>query len=1073
MHFTKALENLFTEITQSGKTDIYNIANFVNNVVVELNTYEHIKTLKVTQKEIIVLAENFIKIGQLFNIKFKYLSITQSSNVFVQQMNESSLTDIFIKIRDMNIHQNVDSSKHDVAFPKVIKKDICSCSYHQEELFDHLIICSIISGIHAIRKDLNVFLVILTALLHDIGKPACIRIFNDGNIGYPFHGEYGSMILSRIYNDGYAHYISKDDYEIILRCISIHMCSYHITDFHSNWNEERVNSTRIECSDVKKYLECLSYGDIFAAFNTVVENITEDKKKFTDSRKVYNQLISEEFQNDKNKFVIVVRGRSGSGKSFFSKWLFDFVTKLNLTVKHIERDMIITNVVRKIQGNTEINYRPTQDEYSCYYTYYKINKLGLKVNEQMQKEIKHSINTFDVTIIDTQLTMFQGVEQIIPSNISNCICIGIDISRNMLIDDDKKNGCEVSEQLSLFGVTDVLFPLDMNGVNIFNMSSSYTHNSKPIGMSCDFVFTFGYNSTFNAENSIGINYFSKFMKHIITYTQKLVVHVNTDNMELVDYVNYLYSSNDQSYDKVIEILKLQCYHVGCPSQLKGTSFEKQILSIKYLDHNNNWNKWGRQSRGSTLILINGSWKYFKYLMQRGAEILTGMQIKRGIEKTDNVDTTLDFIASHLDQDQQALIQDLRVGNIVSLFVSFKKDGSLLSCSLFTGEYAQIIRCMINDHCDKFTKTVMNTYDDAVGHQNHVFVFQSQSTLFIGDAMYDYTTTALFDDGTDEFKKIHPIEKIKKYGKALFIRLSGLFSKMPGKIKQLIGETICANRMESYSGNIHKELAMSYDKSSFTVLSFTSISDDSSHDSFKVFQHYMFSNIINEFGFNEPPYWNVTNVSDMDSLIQDVDGYIFKKITMVQFYESHPPSNKFKYDFVIDCEGFVVYDTLRNNSYGKIKTDCYYKSHKLRENNIQFLIELNEVAGHIFPLARIVSEVVCNVNDKMNIINQKLIDLISSDILIEELNKKNTKAAHGLESRPKNIKFKIIINNLKDEYTKLAFIEFQNLFPSLNALTEEMKTFIVSYSMRSELWLDIPKPIDDELKSLFVTQLISM
>jgi hypothetical protein len=304
------------------------------------------------------------------------------------------------------------------------------------------------------------------------------------------------------------------------------------------------------------------------------------------------------------------------------------------------------------------------------------------------------------------MTLFRGVEQIIPANISNCVVIGFDISRNILLLDDGKNGCTLQSQLELFGSSSVLFPLDMSSVNIFALSSSYTYNTRPIGFSCDFVFSIGYNDQFNGDKSIGLSYFGDFFQRIIQTTRKLnltnmsSLNINTDSMNLVQYVNHLYQTNNNSYDDVCQILRSQLYHVGCPSQLKGTIYEKMVMSIKYLDHNNNWNTWGRESRGTTLIMIDGVWQWHKYLMQRGAEMVTGMQIKRGINKTDNIDTKMDFKASHLSQSQQSLIQDLRVGNPVNLAVSFKKDGSLLSCCLYTGDRAILMRQIIHAHCDK-------------------------------------------------------------------------------------------------------------------------------------------------------------------------------------------------------------------------------------------------------------------------------------------------------------------------------------------------------------------------------------
>jgi hypothetical protein len=722
--------------------------------------------------------------------------------------------------------------------------------------------------------------------------------------------------------------------------------------------------------------------------------------------------------------------------------------------------------VRKIQGLSEISVRPTDTEYASYHAFYKQHKLGAQVNNMMNSQFKYYLSIYDAVIIDTQLSLFRGFDQIIPDSISDCICIALDVSRNLLIEDDSKNGVSLQTQLSMFGNSSVLKPFDLTGTNIFALASSYTHSQRPVGVTPDFVFSISYNQHFSGVNSIGFAYFSDILKNILSNNMPDISGLslnamNTDEMNLVQYINHLYETNDKSYDAVIQILKSQYYHVGAPSQLKGTTNEYNFLSIKYLDHNNNWNKWGRESRGSTLVLIDGKWTMFKFLLERGAEMFTGMQEKRGINKTDNIDTKMDFKASHLSRTQQELIQDLREGNPVDLVLSFKKDGSLLSCALYTGKMGILMRYLINIYCDEFTKAVMTEYDQISGSDD-VFVFQSQSTLFIGDAMYDYTTTAIFPEA---LSSLSPIQKIKTYSIPFMTKLKKIFQNIDGDIKQILGETICANRTESYSGNIHKELAMSYPVSSFTILSITSIKNDT----YTSYPHYIYSDIINEAGMTEPAFWKCTEITQVDKLIQDVDSFIFKKLTLEQFYQSNPPSNIYPYEMVIDCEGFVTYDLKRNNSYGKIKTDSYYKSHKLRDDNIPFLCELNKVAGHIFPLARIVDETISKLDAKLALINPELVIIINSD---EMKNALPEKAKKTFSDRPRPVQFKIIINNAKDKFSELGFTVFQKHFPSL-LLDDEMKTFIVSYAMKTELWLDCPKPIDEKLKSELVYNLINM
>ncbi len=1052
MIFSESISSLFSSYTSGD--DGAHIEQKFRDVIEKLNAFPHIAKFLTPNDDYTPIISAFAQIGKFFNLKFAVLDVSAQ----IQIMNVTTFAEIFKQIQKMNVHQNVDSASYEVAYPKVVKEPICQCIYHQEELFDHLHICAIVAGITAHRNGQNVFNAMLVALFHDIGKPSCIRIFDKGHIGYPYHGEYGSMILSRLYNPDFAKFISKTDYETMCRAISIHMCSYHITDFQSNWNQERVNSTRIESDNVKQILMNLSYGDVFAAISPL-----NNSEAFIKTRVDYLEMISSDFVMNQNKYVFVMNGRSGSGKSFMANILANLVKTKNMTVNHIQRDIIIANVARAAQGLSEIDYRPTAEEYESYHQYYRLNKLGSTVNDLFKAKFQNSINMFDVTIIDTQLTMFRGVEQIIPPNLDKCIVISFDIARNMLLENDLKNGVAFTAQLEMFGQSSILSPLDLSGIQLSNVASAYTHNQRPIGFAPHFVFALGYNEHFNGSDTIGLDYFCNVFSTMVSLrTVGTMPTCNTDDMDFVQYINHLYQSNDNSYDTVCQILRTQCYHVGTPHFLKDTEYEKEFLSIKYLDHNNNWNTWGRETRGTTLVLIDGKWHWMKYLMQRGAEMLTGMQVKRGIDKTDNIDTTLDWKSSHLSTDQQNLINDLRIGNPVNLAMSFKKDGSLLSCCLYTGARATLMRKIINAYGDAFAKIVMKTYDEVNNSFDDVFVFQSQATLLLGDAMQDYTTTAIFPDADPT---LTPNKKIQTYGPDFFKRMCSLFKGFNGVVKHVIGETICANRTESYSGKVHTELAISYPVSSFTILSFTSIFEDS----YKVWPHYHHSDLIFQNGFTEPAYWMVDNVTQVDALIQGVDACIFQKMTVDTFYALFKPSNKYTYVKVIDYEGFVTYDLNRNDSYGKIKTDSYYKSHKLHNNNVGFLCELNKVAGHIFPLARIVSETITSLNVKLDEINKDLISVISSDAMISQL---PTKASKGFANRPRDLQFKIIINTAKNVFGTEAFNVFKKYFPSL-VMSDDMKSFCVNYAMKTELWLDEPKTIDDKLRDELVSRLIGM
>ena len=163
----------------------------------------------------------------------------------------------------------------------------------------------------------------------------------------------------------------------------------------------------------------------------------------------------------------------------------------------------------------------------------------------------------------------------------------------------------------------------------------------------------------------------------------------------------------------------------------------------------------------------------------------------------------------------------------------------------------------------------------------------------------------------------------------------------------------------------------------------------------------------------------------------------------------------------------MYDLDNGNSYGKIKTDSYYKAHKLRDSNVPFLCELAQVAGHLFPLAFKVNSIHSSLDTKLALINQKLIDLVTSDLMINAL---NPKARASYMTKDKATQFKIVINIAKQAFTENAIPIFIEQFGDIQ-LTEDMKTAIVGYAMRCEIWRDIPLPPPADFCSCLISAMV--
>lgn len=137
--------------------------------------------------------------GNWNNIIYCFHNIILSETTLVKN-NQSKifrLIELIDAIRDNHYHQNVSTESINVEYYSKTKTKTISCIYHEESLFVHSILAMLIAINHALLKNMNPVIAGLTGLLHDIGKPACLTQYGD-YLGYPFHGEYGACILSRL-----------------------------------------------------------------------------------------------------------------------------------------------------------------------------------------------------------------------------------------------------------------------------------------------------------------------------------------------------------------------------------------------------------------------------------------------------------------------------------------------------------------------------------------------------------------------------------------------------------------------------------------------------------------------------------------------------------------------------------------------------------------------------------------------------------------------------------------------------------------------------------------------------------
>lgn len=499
--------------------------------------------------------------------------------------------------------------------------------------------------------------------------------------------------------------------------------------------------------------------------------------------------------------------------------------------------------------------------------------------------------------------------------------------------------------------------------------------------------------------------------------------VQTNDMNICEYVNFLY--NKFGSDLMMSALRMQNYIIS------NLHSDPRILRMNYMEHNRIWRpQWSRQTRG-TIFWLNDHdvWVPIKFLLERGAEVFTGFHIKNGVTETDNFKIeqieniqSTNTRSSVLDDAQQKLIECLISNSKIpgGLVASFKKDGSLLGCTMYNDKkIEQYIRQLILKIDDKFAMQVMKFCDEL---NIPLLTFSTQSTLFVGDQMQDYTVTALLsmimtDETLSQYSGKNYIDVFQQFGKSLIEKIYNLIMNIStqfGGTEDTITvsmESICKDRRASFAGAIiHKELALSYENSSLTVLgaSFSNI------HRLTYYPHYEFSNlIVNVCGLKEPSFWKITHTNEINSLIDSINSVITGKMTKAEFYQTYPPSNMFGFEQIIDYEGFVTYSLERNEfgslNYNKIKTDMYYKMHKPRKEFMEFINEmaLFPEVQKSYPICGITRTFYTNL-DFLNKIHLKFMQVHTStdSPLFLSLNEKAQKSFHT--QQPK-VQLKMLIN----------------------------------------------------------------
>lgn len=663
------------------------------------------------------------QISNILNVEIKLWTVMQVGKKHVQEEKTTSLGEILLDISAEHHHND---GEH-------------SCDFHTESLISHLFFAmfktmeQFPSSMTFKQRVQNA----VTALLHDVGKPACksrLKFKEKKVIGFPFHGEMGSGILLKCWNYGFAPYFSKEEWEVMARTVAVHMCGYHETDLKGEQAVYKLPLLRFEQSDVKRALYWLSYGDTFGAVPD--PSVAEPVVPFIKSRQPFLDDINGDFDLKAFKgsyklrgTVIEMNGMSASGKSTVTKHLIDTLIANGVpkeAIVVVERDVITTDVTSRRLGLGPRTEKAIGEEYKKIYDAYTKMKLGKAVNLKMSKLIDDAVRKGKIVIVDTVANMFSGADFIYPDIVSDSFKIAIDVLRNSpMTNEGERLGCTLDKQLEIFGQLTPLCwlpvgclpgPIGAGRLNHLASISSASSGcericadkSKKVRPHFRFQKTWG-SSTTDIDRMLG------HIAATIEYDKDAVAEDEMDMCELFEHLTSICT-----WDQLRDWFGMRLFMTPPPALMQNTELEKRAFMIKYLDHSRLYRpKFARNGRGSVVLeLDNNKFVCIKNQLQRGVEYLTHTHHDAGVVENEDVK---EGQYDHLDDIQQEIMRKFAAREALDGFYSGKKDGSLSSWGLIPRDLMlyginvyKIIRDLIEnstDERDEFSRMLIRKADE--------------------------------------------------------------------------------------------------------------------------------------------------------------------------------------------------------------------------------------------------------------------------------------------------------------------------------------------------------------------------
>ena len=134
--------------------------------------------------------------------------------------------------------------------------------------------------------------------------------------------------MTILWNDKFNKYFTFDDWIEICRTICVHMCGYHHIQLNSFEVEYKWMILRLESYKIKKYLVCLSIGDVFGRIIDFSRKKIYDRSLLINTRETFYKNIMKKYNKYLfSKFIFLIKSDDENTALFITQILIVILQK--------------------------------------------------------------------------------------------------------------------------------------------------------------------------------------------------------------------------------------------------------------------------------------------------------------------------------------------------------------------------------------------------------------------------------------------------------------------------------------------------------------------------------------------------------------------------------------------------------------------------------------------------------------------------------------------------------------------------------------------------------------------------